>query len=192
MGIKSQYAHVFLRLEPQERGVGYQFVNGVEAGILSNSYVLAIDMGIQDQLRSGTLSGYPVLDIKATLLDGSYHDVDSSDSAFRTAASMCFREGTRIANPVLLEPVMRVEITTPEECMGHVISDISRRRGVIHAMKDTVSAKIIDCELPLSEMFGYATDLRSATKGRATYSMQFGKYGEVPVHITEAIIKKFS
>jgi len=192
MGVKSQYAHVFLRLEPQERGFGYQFVSDVVTSMFPNEYISAVDKGIQDQLKSGILSGYPVLDVKATLFDGSYHDTDSSDSAFRTAAAMCFREGMRIANPILLEPVMRVEVTTPEEYMGHVISDVSKRRGVIHAMNETVSAKIIDCEVPLSEMFGYATDLRSATQGRATYSMQFGKYGEVPAHITEAIIKKFS
>ncbi len=192
MGVKGQYAHVFLRLEPQERSVGYQFVNAISVGGVPAQYIPAIDKGIQDQLKSGIIAGYPILDVKVTLLDGSYHDIDSSDSAFRTAGAMCFREAAKNANPILLEPVMRVEITTPEEYIGHVVGDISKRRGVIHAMKGTASAKIIDCEVPLSEIFGYATDLRSATQGRATYSMQFGKYGEVPAHITEAIIKKFS
>jgi elongation factor G len=191
MGAKGQYAHIWLRLEPQKRGVGYQFINGISGGVVPAEYIPAIDKGIQDQLKSGVLVGYPVLDVKVTLFDGSYHNVDSSDSAFRTAGAICFREGARNANPILLEPVMRVEVITPEEYMGGVVGDVSKRRGVIQAMKDTASAKMIDCEVPLSEMFGYATDLRSATQGRATYSMQFKKYGEVPMHITEAIIKKF-
>ncbi len=192
MGEKGQYAHIWLRLEPQKRGVGYQFINDISVGVVLAEYIPAIDKGIQDQLKSGVLVGYPVLDVKVTLFGGSYHNVDSSDSAFRTAGAICFREGTRNANPILLEPVMRVEVITPEEYMGDVVGDVSKRRGVIQAMKDTASAKVIDCEVPLSEMFGYATDLRSATQGRATYSMQFKKYGEVPMHITESIIKKFS
>ena len=192
MGAKGQYAHIWLRLEPQGRGVGYQFVNSTLAGVIPVKYVSAIDKGIQDQLKSGILLGYPVLDVKTTLFDGSYHDVDSSESAFCTAGAICFREGSKNANPTLLEPVMRVEVTTPEEYMGDVVGDISKRRGVIQTMKDTKSAKVIDCEVPLSELFDYATNLRSATQGRATYSMQFEKYSEVPAHITEAIIKKFS
>ena len=189
---KGQYAHVCLRVEPRERGLGYLFVNEISSKDIQQDYVSAVDKGIQDQLKSGILLGYPMLDLKVTLFDGSYHDVDSSEAAFRTAGSMCFRECTKAANPTLLEPLMSVEVTTPEEYMGDVVGDISKRRGVIQSMNDTVSAKVINCEVPLSEMFGYATDLRSSTQGRATYSMQFEKYSEAPAHITEAIIKKFS
>lgn len=192
MGTKGQYAHIWLRLEPQDRGAGYQFVNSILGGVVPTEYILAVDKGVQDQLKSGILAGYPVLDVKVTLFDGSYHDVDSSEAAFRTVGAMCFRECAKNAMPTLLEPVMRVEITSPEEYMGDVVGDVSRRRGVIQSMKDLASAKVINCEVPLAEMFGYATDLRSATQGRATYSMQFEKYGEVPVHIAEAIIKKLS
>lgn len=192
MGAKAQYAHVKLRLEPLERGSGYEFVSDIpkEAGV-PVAYIQAVDKGIQDQLRGGILAGYPVLDVKATLVDGSYHDVDSNESAFRTAGAMCFRDGAKNANPTLLEPMMRVEVTTPEEYMGDVVGDISKRRGVIQSMKDSVSAKMINCEVPLSEMFGYATDLRSLSQGRATYSMQFEKYSEVPSHVAETIIKRF-
>lgn len=137
------------------------------------------------------LAGYPVLDVKVTLFNGSYHDVDSSESAFRAAGAMCFRDGAKNANPTLLEPMMRVEVITPNDYMGDVVGDISKRRGVIQSMKDSAFAKVINCEVPLSEMFGYATDLRSLSQGRATYSMQFEKYSEVPSHITEAIIKRF-
>jgi elongation factor G len=189
---KGQYAHVCLRVEPVERGSGYLFVNEINNKDIQQDYVLAVDKGIQDQLKSGILLGYPMLDLKVTLFDGSYHDVDSSEAAFRTAGSMCFRECAKAANPTLLEPLMSVEVTTPEEYMGDVVGDISKRRGVIQSMNDTSSAKVINCEVPLSEMFGYATDLRSSTQGRATYSMQFEKYSEAPAHITEAIIKKFS
>lgn len=191
MGAKAQYAHIKLRLEPLERGLGYQFVNDVPKGVVPAEYIQAVDKGIQDQLRGGILAGYPVLDVKATLFDGSYHDVDSNESAFRTAGAMCFREGAKNATPTLLEPMMRVEVTTPEDYMGDVVGDISKRRGVIQSMKDSVSAKMINCEVPLSEMFGYATDLRSLSQGRATYSMQFEKYSEVPSHIAETIIKRF-
>ncbi|MDD5229645.1 MAG: elongation factor G, partial [Methylococcales bacterium] len=191
MGAKGQFAHIWLRLEPQERGSGYRFVSQISADVVPSEYVSSVDEGVQDQLKSGVLAGYPVLDVKVTLFDGSYHDVDSSNSAFRTVGAMCFREGAKNASPILLEPVMRVEVITPEEYMGNVVSDVSKRRGIIQTMKDAGSSKVIDCEVPLAEMFGYATDLRSATQGRATYSMQFEKYGEVPTHITESIIKKF-
>ncbi len=191
MGAKAQYAHIKLRLEPLERGFGYQFVSNVQKGVVPAEYIQAVDKGIQDQLRGGILAGYPVLDVKATLFDGSYHDVDSNESAFRTAGAMCFREGAKNATPTLLEPMMRVEVTTPEDYMGDVVGDISKRRGVIQSMKDSASAKMINCEVPLSEMFGYATDLRSLSQGRATYSMQFEKYSEVPSHIAETIIKRF-
>lgn len=191
MGTKAQYAHISLRLEQLERGLGYQFVSDVPKGVVPVEYVQAVDKGIQDQLRGGVLAGYPVLDVKVTLFNGSYHDVDSSESAFRAAGAMCFRDGAKNANPTLLEPMMRVEVITPNDYMGDVVGDISKRRGVIQSMKDSAFAKVINCEVPLSEMFGYATDLRSLSQGRATYSMQFEKYSEVPSHITEAIIKRF-
>ncbi|MDA1343110.1 MAG: elongation factor G [Proteobacteria bacterium] len=191
-GGKGQYGHVWLRLEPKERGAGYEFVNEIVGGVVPKEFIPAVDKGIQEQLKSGVLAGYPVLDVKVSLFDGSYHDVDSSEIAFKIAGSMCFREGARKANPVLLEPIMKVEVVTPEDNMGDVVGDINRRRGMIQGMEDTPSGKIIGCEVPLAEMFGYATDLRSATQGRATYSMQFEKYNEVPAAIAEAIIKKSS
>jgi elongation factor G len=191
-GGRGQYGHVWLRIEPQEVGAGYQFVNEIVGGVVPKEYIPAVDKGVQEQLKSGVLAGYPVLDVKVSLFDGSYHDVDSSEIAFKIAGSMCFRDGARKANPVLLEPIMKVEITTPEEYMGDVVGDINRRRGIIQGMNDLPSGKAISCEVPLSEMFGYATDLRSATQGRATYSMQFEKYNETPAHIAEAIIKKSS
>lgn len=191
-GGRGQYGHVWLRIEPQEPGEGYQFVNGIVGGIVPKEYIPAVDKGVQEQLKSGVLAGYPVLDVKVTLFDGSYHDVDSSEMAFKIAGSMCFREGARKADPVLLEPIMKVEVITPEDYMGDVVGDINRRRGVIHGMEDTPSGKAISCEVPLAEMFGYATDLRSATQGRATYTMQFEKYTEAPASIADAIIKKSS
>ncbi len=191
-GGRGQYGHVWLRIEPQEIGVGYEFVNEVVGGVVPKEFIPAVDKGIQEQLKSGILAGYPVLDVKVSLFDGSYHDVDSSEIAFKIAGSMCFREGARKADPVLLEPIMKVEIATPEEYMGDVVGDINRRRGIIQGMEDTPSGKTLSCEVPLAEMFGYATDLRSATQGRATYSMQFEKYNETPAHIADAIIKKSS
>jgi elongation factor G len=191
-GGRGQYGHVWLRIEPKEVGTGYEFVNEIVGGVVPKEYIPAVDKGIQEQLKSGVLAGYPVLDVKVSLFDGSYHDVDSNEMAFKIAGSMCFREGARKASPVLLEPIMKVEVSTPEEYMGDVVGDINRRRGIIHGMDDTPSGKIVSCEVPLAEMFGYATDLRSATQGRATYSMQFEKYNETPAHIAEAIIKKSS
>jgi elongation factor G len=191
-GGRGQYGHVWLRIEPKEAGTGYEFVNEIVGGVVPKEYVPAVDKGVQEQLKSGVLAGYPVLDVKVSLFDGSYHDVDSNEMAFKIAGSMCFREGARKASPVLLEPIMKVEVSTPEEYMGDVVGDINRRRGIIHGMDDTPSGKIVSCEVPLAEMFGYATDLRSATQGRATYSMQFEKYNETPAHIAEAIIKKSS
>ena len=188
-GGRGQYGHVWLRIEPKESGSGYEFVNGIVGGVVPREYIPAVDKGIQEQLKSGVLAGYPVLDVKVTLFDGSYHDVDSSEMAFKIAGSMCFKEGARKASPVLLEPIMKVEISTPEEYMGDVVGDVNRRRGIIQGMEDTPSGKTINCEVPLAEMFGYATDLRSATQGRATYSMQFEKYNEVPASIAEGIIK---
>jgi elongation factor G len=191
-GGRGQYGHVWLRIEPQEAGAGYEFVNEIVGGVVPKEYIPAVDKGVQEQLKSGVLAGYPMLDVKVSIFDGSYHDVDSSEIAFKIAGSMCFREGARNANPVLLEPIMKVEIATPEEYMGDVVGDINRRRGIIQGMEDTPSGKTVSCEVPLSEMFGYATDLRSATQGRATYSMQFEKYNETPAHVAEAIIKKSS
>lgn len=191
-GGRGQYGHVWLRLEPKEKGAGYEFVNGIVGGVVPKEYVPAVDKGVQEQLKSGVLAGYPVLDVKVTLFDGSYHDVDSNEMAFKIAGSMCFKEGARKANPVLLEPIMRVEINTPEEYMGDVVGDVNRRRGMIHGMEDTPAGKTLNCEVPLAEMFGYATDLRSVTQGRATYSMQFEKYNEVPAFIADTIIRKSS
>jgi len=191
-GGRGQYGHVWLRIEPQEAGAGYEFVNEIVGGVVPKEYIPAVDKGVQEQLKSGVLAGYPMLDVRVSIFDGSYHDVDSNEMAFKIAGSMCFREGARKANPVLLEPIMKVEIATPEEYMGDVVGDINRRRGIILGMQDTPSGKTVSCEVPLSEMFGYATDLRSATQGRATYSMQFEKYNETPANIAESIIKKSS
>jgi elongation factor G len=189
-GGRGQYGHVWIKIEPKDHGTGYQFINGIIGGVVPREYIPAVDKGIQEQLKSGVLAGYPVLDVQVTLFDGSYHDVDSSEMAFKIAGGMAFREGARKADPRLLEPIMKVEILTPEEYMGDVVGDINRRRGIIQGMEDVPSGKTISCEVPLAEMFGYATDLRSATQGRATYSMRFEKYNEVPANIAEAIIKK--
>jgi elongation factor G len=181
-----------LRLEPQSLGSGYQFVNELIAGAVPKEYVPAVNKGIQEQMENGIIAGFPVVDVKVSLFDGSYHDVDSNEMAFKIAGSMCFREGAEAANPVLLEPIMKVEVVTPENYMGDVVGDITRRRGIIQGMADVPAGKTVECEVPLAEMFGYATDLRSATQGRATYSMQFEKYNEAPANIAEAIIRKVS
>ncbi|WP_022947594.1 elongation factor G [Methylohalobius crimeensis] len=191
-GGRGQYGHVWLRLEPQERGGGYEFANSIVGGVVPKDYIPAVDKGIQEAMESGVLAGYPMVDIKATLYDGSYHDVDSNEMAFKIAGSMAFKDGTKKANPVLLEPIMKVEVVTPEEYMGDVVGDINRRRGMVQGMDDTPSGKVIRCEVPLAEMFGYATDLRSQTQGRATYSMHFENYQEAPANVAEAIIKKAS
>lgn len=191
-GGRGQYAHVWLRIEPQEAGKGYEFVNEIVGGVVPKEFIPAVDKGVQEQLKSGVLAGYPVLDVKVSLFDGSYHDVDSNEIAFKIAGSMCFREGLNEASPVLLEPIMKVEIVTPEEYMGDVVGDINRRRGIIQGMEDLSTSKVITCQVPLAEMFGYSTDLRSSTQGRATYSMRFEKYNETPAHIASVIIKKSS
>ncbi|MGD8616193.1 MAG: elongation factor G, partial [Gammaproteobacteria bacterium] len=191
-GGRGQYGHVVLKLEPQEAGSGYEFVNAIVGGVVPKEYIPAVDKGIQEQLESGVLAGYPVVDVKVTLYDGSYHDVDSSEMAFKIAGSMGFKEGCQQARPVLLEPIMKVEVVTPEENMGDVMGDLNRRRGMVQGMDDSPSGKIIRAEVPLAEMFGYATDLRSATQGRATYSMEFAKYAEAPSNIADAVIKKAS
>ena len=189
-GGRGQYGHVFLKLEPMEQGSGYEFVNEIKGGVVPREYIPAVDKGVQEAMQGGVLAGYPVEDVKVTLYDGSYHDVDSSEMAFKLAASMCFKEGARKANPVILEPIMKVEVEVPEEFMGDVIGDLNRRRGQINAMDERGGNKIVDAFVPLSEMFGYSTDLRSATQGRATYSMEFDHYDEVPKNVAEEIIKK--
>ncbi len=189
-GGRGQYGHVFLKLEPMEQGSGYEFVNAIKGGVVPREYIPAVDKGVQEAMQGGVLAGYPVEDVKVTLYDGSYHDVDSSEMAFKLAASMCFKEGARKANPIILEPIMKVEVEVPEEFMGDVIGDLNRRRGQINAMDERAGNKIVDAFVPLSEMFGYSTDLRSSTQGRATYSMEFDHYEEVPRNVAEEIIKK--
>ena len=185
-GGRGQYGHVYVRLEPRELGSGYEFVDEIKGGVVPKEYIPAVDKGIQSAMQSGVVAGYPVIDVKATLFYGSYHDVDSSEHAFKAAGSMAFREGARIANPKLLEPMMAVEVVTPEEYMGSVNGDLSSRRGLIYQMEDSPSGKVIRAEVPLSEMFGYATALRSATQGRANYTMEFRKYAPVPENIAAA------
>ncbi len=189
-GGRGQYGHVVLKIEPNESGKGYEFLNAVVGGAVPKEYVNAVDKGIQEQLKNGIIAGYPVVDVKVTLYDGSYHDVDSSEMAFKIAGSMGFKEGAAKAGPVLLEPIMKVEVVTPEDYLGGVTGDINRRRGILQGTEDSPAGKIIRAEVPLSEMFGYATDLRSATQGRATYTMEFEKYTQVPPNIAEGIISK--
>ncbi len=189
-GGRGQYGHVYVRFEPQEPGVGYEFTNAIVGGAVPKEYIPAVDKGIQEAMTNGVIAGFPVVDVKATLYDGSYHEVDSSEMAFKIAGSMAFKEGAAKAKPVLLEPIMKVEVVTPEENMGDVMGDLNSRRGMIQGMEDTPSGKIIRAEVPLSSMFGYATDLRSATQGRASYSMEFAKYNEVPASIAETVAKK--
>jgi len=191
-GGRGQYGHVYLRLEPREPGDGYEFENAIVGGVVPKEYIPAVDKGVQEQLQNGVIAGYPVVDVKVTLYDGSYHDVDSSEMAFKIAGSMAFKEGALKASPVLLEPIMKVEVVTPEEYMGDVMGDLNRRRGIVQGMDDGVAGKIIRAEVPLAEMFGYATALRSATQGRANYSMEFTKYAEAPANVAEAVIKKAS
>ncbi|NVC63299.1 elongation factor G [Vibrio sp. 05-20-BW147] len=188
-GGRGQYGHVWIKLEPSELGAGFVFVDEVVGGVIPKEYISSVAKGIEEQMNSGVLAGYPVLDIKATLFDGSYHDVDSSEMAFKIAGSMAFKKGALEAQPVILEPMMKVEVTTPEDWMGDVVGDLNRRRGIIEGMDEGVAGlKIIRAQVPLSEMFGYATDLRSATQGRASYSMEFFEYAEVPKNIAQAIV----
>lgn len=189
-GGRGQYGHVWITIEPREPGSGYEFVNAIVGGAIPREYIPAVDKGIQEQLQNGILAGYPVVDVKVTLYDGSYHDVDSSEMAFKIAGSMAFKEGAKKAKPVLLEPIMKVEVVTPEEYMGDVMGDLNRRRGILQGMEDTPSGKVIRAEVPLGEMFGYATDVRSMSQGRATYTMEFSKYNEAPTSITEQVMSK--
>ncbi len=188
-GGRGMYGHVWVKLEPADQGSGYEFENAVVGGVVPREYISAVDKGMQEQLENGVLAGFPLVDIKATLYDGSYHDVDSNEMAFKLAGSLAMREGALAADPALLEPLMKVEVVTPEEYMGDVMGDLNRRRGIVSGMEDSVSGKVIRASVPLAEMFGYATDLRSATQGRATYSMEFEKYEEAPKNIADAIIK---
>jgi len=191
-GGRGQFGHVYIRLEPQELGKGYEFVNAIVGGVIPREYIPAVDKGIKEQMENGVIAGYPVVDVKVTLYDGSFHEVDSSEMAFKIAGSMAFKEGAKKANPILLEPIMKVEAVTPEEYMGDVMGDLNRRRGVIQGMEDVPAGKAIRAEVPLAEMFGYATDLRSMTQGRATYTMEFSKYSEAPANIAKEIIDKRS
>jgi elongation factor G len=189
-GGRGQYGHVWLKLEPNESGKGYEFINGVVGGTVPREYVPAVDKGIREACDTGVIAGYPVVDVKVTLFDGSYHDVDSNEMAFKIAGSIGFKEGFRRARPVLLEPIMKVEVVTPEEYSGDVIGDLNRRRGQITGMEETPAGKAITADVPLSEMFGYATTVRSMSQGRATFTMEFAKYVEVPPNIADGIIKK--
>jgi elongation factor G len=191
-GGRGQYGHVFLRIEPRGPGEGYEFENGIVGGVVPREYIGAVDKGVREQMENGVIAGYPLVDVKVTLYDGSYHDVDSSEMAFKIAGSMAFRDGALKADPVLLEPVMSVEVVTPEDYFGDVMGDLNRRRGLPQGMDESPSGKIIRAEVPLAEMFGYATDLRSMSQGRAVYSMEFEKYAEVPNNVAEIVLKKAS
>jgi elongation factor G len=189
-GGRGQFGHVWLKLEPKETGFGYEFVSEIVGGSVPKEFIPAVDKGIQEQLGNGVLAGFQLVDVKVTLFDGSYHEVDSSEMAFKIAGSMCFKEGAKNANPVILEPIMKVEVVTPEDYMGDVMGDLNRRRGIVSGMEDSPSGKVIRADVPLAEMFGYATAVRSATQGRATYSMEFDEYTEAPKNVAEEIVKK--
>ena len=191
-GGRGQYGHVWLRIEPQEPGFGYEFVNAIVGGVVPKEYIPAVDKGIQEQMQNGVLAGYPVVDVKVTLFDGSYHEVDSSEMAFKLAGSEGFKLGARKAKPALLEPMMKVEVSTPEEYMGDVIGDLNSRRGLIQGMDDEATGKIVRAQVPLARMFGYATSLRSLTQGRASYSMEFDCYSEAPSNVVDEVIKSRS
>ncbi len=189
-GGRGQYGHVWIKIEPKEPGEGYEFENAIVGGVVPREYIPAVDKGIREQMENGVLAGYPVVDVKCTLYDGSYHDVDSNEMAFKIAGSMAFKEGALKARAVLLEPIMAVEVVTPEDYMGDVMGDLNRRRGLVQGMEDAPAGKIVRAEVPLAEMFGYATDLRSMSQGRAVYSMEFKKYNEAPQSVAESVIKK--
>ena len=188
-GGRGQYGHVWIKIEPID-GDGYEFVDAIVGGVVPREYINAVDKGIHDQLANGVLAGYPLQGVKATLYDGSYHDVDSSEVAVKVAGAMAMRVGALDARPVLLEPVMNVEVVTPEEYYGDVVGDLNRRRGIVQGMEDVPAGKAVRAEVPLAEMFGYATDMRSATQGRANFSMEFSKYSDVPDNIAESVISR--
>ena len=189
-GGKGQYGHVWIKMGPNETGKGFEFIDAIKGGTVPREYIPAVEKGLREALNNGVLAGYPVVDVKVTLFDGSYHDVDSSELAFKLAAIMAFKDAMRKASPILLEPMMAVEVETPEDYMGDVMGDLNRRRGIIQGMDDVGGVKAIKCEVPLAEMFGYSTDLRSMSQGRATYSMEFKHYSEAPKNIAEAVIAK--
>ena len=191
-GGRGQYGHVWLRVEPLPAGTGYEFVDEIVGGAVPREFISSVDHGVEESLQNGVVAGFPMVDVKVTLFDGSYHDVDSNEMAFKIAGSMALREGAKEASPVILEPVMSVEVVTPEDYMGDVVGDLNRRRGIIQSMEDTVTGKVLCVEVPMAEMFGYATDLRSATQGRATYSMEFSRYAETPANVADAIVNKNS
>jgi elongation factor G len=191
-GGRGQYGHVYIRIEPMKPGSGYEFDNAIVGGAVPKEYIPAVDKGVQEQMENGVIAGYPLVDCKVTLYDGSYHDVDSSEMAFKIAGSIAFKDGALKADPVLLEPVMKVEVVTPEEYMGDVMGDLNRRRGLPQGMDDSPSGKVIRADVPLAEMFGYATDLRSMSQGRAVYSMEFSKYSEVPQNVADTVMRKAS
>ncbi len=189
-GGRGQYGHVVLKLEPQEPGKGYEFVDAIKGGVVPREFIPAVDKGIRESLNAGVLAGYPVVDVKVTLFFGSYHDVDSNENAFKMAGSMAFKEGMRRADPVLLEPMMQVEVETPEDFTGNVMGDLSSRRGMVQGMEDIAGGggKVVRAEVPLAEMFGYSTSLRSLTQGRATYTMEFKHYAEAPRQVAQEVI----
>jgi elongation factor G len=190
-GGRGQYGHVWLKVEPNETGKGFEFVDAIKGGSVPREFIPAVKKGLEDTLPNGVLAGFPVVDVKVTLFDGSYHDVDSNENAFKMAASMGFKDGMRKASPVLLEPMMSVEVETPEDYTGTVMGDLSSRRGMVQGMDDMAGgSKVVKAEVPLAEMFGYSTALRSATQGRATYTMEFKHYSEAPKSVAEAIINK--
>ena len=189
-GGRGQYGHVWLRMAPNDAGKGFEFVDAIKGGTVPREYIPAVEKGLRETLPNGVLAGFPVVDVKVTLFDGSYHDVDSNENAFKMAASMAFKDGMRKASPVLLEPMMSVEVETPADFMGNVVGDLSSRRGMIQGMDDMPGLKVIRAEVPLAEMFGYSTSLRSATQGRATYTMEFKQYSEAPKSVAEAVINK--
>jgi elongation factor G len=189
-GGRGQYGHVWLKMEPQPAGKGYEFVDAIKGGSVPREFIPAVEKGLRETLPNGVLAGFPVVDVKVTLFDGSSHDVDSNENAFKMAASIAFKDGMRQANPALLEPMMAVEVETPEEFMGNVVGDLSSRRGIMHGMDDVAGVKVIKAEVPLSEMFGYSTTLRSLTQGRATYTMEFKHYIEAPKSVADGIINR--
>jgi len=193
-GGRGQYGHVYIKMAPlvsdEEEQENYKFINEIVGGAIPREFIPAVDKGCKEQMEAGVIAGYPLVNVQVTLYDGSFHDVDSSEVAFKVAGSMAFKDGALKANPVLLEPIMSLEVVTPEEYMGDVVGDLSRRRGVVHGMDDGPSGKIVSGEVPLAEMFGYATDLRSATQGRATFTMEPLDYAEVPPNIAEAVVNK--
>jgi elongation factor G len=190
-GGRGQFGHVWIKMEPNPAGKGFEFVDAIKGGSVPREYIPAVEKGLRETLPNGVLAGFPVVDVKCTLFDGSYHDVDSNENAFKMAASMAFKDGMRKASPVLLEPMMSVEVETPEDYTGTVMGDLSSRRGMVQGMDDMAGGgKVVKAEVPLAEMFGYSTALRSATQGRATYTMEFKHYSEAPKNVAEAIMSK--